>query len=118
VNIDTRNVERPRAWLDQAGVKNLAYYTDQEAKIFQDLRRAGLAEGMPTTILIDRPGAGSAACRDRPSGRLPMRLRSSGRRSARETRRVGLLRLQYPPRDDLGLDLGRALEDRQDAGVA
>jgi thiol-disulfide isomerase/thioredoxin len=56
VNIDTRNIERPRAWLDQAGVKTLAYYTDHEAKIFQDLRRAGLAEGMPTTILLDRTG--------------------------------------------------------------
>jgi thiol-disulfide isomerase/thioredoxin len=56
VNIDTRNLERPRAWLEQAGVKNLAYYTDHEAKIFQDLRSAGLAEGMPTTILIDDAG--------------------------------------------------------------
>jgi thiol-disulfide isomerase/thioredoxin len=56
VNIDTRNVERPKAWLDQAGVKSLAYYTDHEARIFQDLRRAGLAEGMPTTILIDGAG--------------------------------------------------------------
>ncbi len=56
VNIDTRNVERPKAWLDQAGVKNLAFYADHEAKIFQDLRRAGLADGMPTTILIDAAG--------------------------------------------------------------
>src|SRR3712207_8458475 len=45
VNIDTRNLERPRGWLDQAGIKNLAYYSDQEARIFQDLRSAGLAEG-------------------------------------------------------------------------
>ncbi|NNM71994.1 thiol:disulfide interchange protein TlpA [Enterovirga aerilata] len=56
VNIDTRNVERPRLWLAQAGVNNLAYYTDHEAKIFQDLRRAGLAEGMPTTVLVDPAG--------------------------------------------------------------
>jgi thiol-disulfide isomerase/thioredoxin len=56
VNIDTRNLDRPRAWLVQAGVKSLAYYADSEAKIFQDLRRAGLAEGMPTTVLIDAAG--------------------------------------------------------------
>jgi thiol-disulfide isomerase/thioredoxin len=56
VNIDTRNVERPKAWLAGAGVKNLTYYTDHEAKIFQALRGAGLAEGMPTTILIDPAG--------------------------------------------------------------
>jgi thiol-disulfide isomerase/thioredoxin len=64
VNIDTRNVDRPRAWLDQAGVKNLAYYTDHEAKIFQDLRRAGLADGMPTTILMDRNGCRLGRSRD------------------------------------------------------
>ena len=56
VNIDTRNLERPRTWLDQAGIRNLAYYTDKEAKIFQHLRGAGLAEGMPTTLLIDGRG--------------------------------------------------------------
>ena len=58
VNIDTRNLERPRAWLEKAGVTRLAGYADHEARIFQDLRRAGLAEGMPTTLLID-----SAGCR-------------------------------------------------------
>lgn len=56
VNIDTRNIERPKAWLDQAGIRSLAYYTDHEAKIFQDMRNAGLAEGMPTTILVDANG--------------------------------------------------------------
>ncbi len=56
VNIDTRNIERPKAWLDQAGIRSLAYYTDHEAKIFQEMRNAGLAEGMPTTILVDANG--------------------------------------------------------------
>lgn len=56
VNIDTRNLERPQAWLDGAGIRSLARYADREAKIFQDLRAAGLAEGMPTTVLIDAKG--------------------------------------------------------------
>ena len=56
VNIDTRNLDRPRAWLEAAGVRRLAYYADPEARIFQDLRRAGDAEGMPTTLLIDGRG--------------------------------------------------------------
>ena len=56
VNIDTRNTERPRTWLAEAGVSRLAYYSDREAKIFQDLRRIGQAEGMPTTLLVDRRG--------------------------------------------------------------
>jgi hypothetical protein len=37
-------------------VKRLAYYSDREAKVFQDLRRAGQAEGMPTTLLINAQG--------------------------------------------------------------
>lgn len=56
VNIDTRNLDRPKSWLAQAGVTRLAYYNDREAKIFQDLRRVGQAEGMPTTLLIDAKG--------------------------------------------------------------
>jgi thiol-disulfide isomerase/thioredoxin len=56
VNIDTRNLDRPRTWLDAAGIRNLRYYADPEAKIFQDLRAAKLAEGMPTTLLIDGAG--------------------------------------------------------------
>jgi thiol-disulfide isomerase/thioredoxin len=56
VNIDTRNLEKPRAWLADNGITHLAYYADPEARIFQDLKRAGQAVGMPTTLLIDRHG--------------------------------------------------------------
>ena len=56
VNVDTRNLDRPKAWLTEAGIRSLAYYSDREAKVFQTLRRAGLAEGMPTTLLFDAKG--------------------------------------------------------------
>ncbi|HEX8166682.1 MAG TPA: TlpA disulfide reductase family protein [Beijerinckiaceae bacterium] len=56
VNIDTRNLDKPRAWLEAAGVTRLAYYADPEAKVFQDLRQIGKAVGMPTTLLIDPEG--------------------------------------------------------------
>lgn len=56
VNIDTRNTERPPLWLKQNGVDRLAYYADHSAKIFQDLKAAGKAFGMPTTLLIDPAG--------------------------------------------------------------
>ena len=56
VNIDTRNVDKPKAWLKEAGVERLAYYADPEAKVFQDLRRVGKAVGMPTTLLVDQEG--------------------------------------------------------------
>jgi thiol-disulfide isomerase/thioredoxin len=56
INIDTRNLTRPKAWLEETGVRRLAYYADPEAKVFQDLRRVGKAVGMPTTLLIDPGG--------------------------------------------------------------
>ena len=56
VNIDTRNLEKPKAWLQEVGIKNLAYYSDPSAKTFQDLKAVGKALGMPTTLLIDATG--------------------------------------------------------------
>jgi len=56
VNIDTRNLDRPKTWLAEVGIKTLAYYADSQAKIFQDLKTIGRAFGMPTTVLIDPQG--------------------------------------------------------------
>jgi thiol-disulfide isomerase/thioredoxin len=56
VNIDTRNLDRPKTWLKEVAVNRLAYYADSTAKVFQDLREIGKAFGMPTTILIDGAG--------------------------------------------------------------
>jgi len=56
VNIDTRDAEKPKAWLKEVGIRRLAYYADPEAKVFQDLKAAGRAFGMPTTLLIDTQG--------------------------------------------------------------
>ncbi|HXF89793.1 MAG TPA: TlpA disulfide reductase family protein [Xanthobacteraceae bacterium] len=56
VNIDTRDPEKPKAWLKEVGIKHLAYYADPSAKVFQDLKTAGKALGMPTTLLVDGVG--------------------------------------------------------------
>ncbi|MGA2892552.1 MAG: TlpA disulfide reductase family protein [Xanthobacteraceae bacterium] len=56
INIDTRNPDKPLAFLKEAGVNHLAYYTDQSARLFEDLKTTGLAFGMPTTIIVDRSG--------------------------------------------------------------
>jgi thiol-disulfide isomerase/thioredoxin len=56
VNIDTRDPEKPLAFLKDIGVTHLAYYSDQSAKVFQDLKLAGKAFGMPTTLIVDRSG--------------------------------------------------------------
>jgi thiol-disulfide isomerase/thioredoxin len=56
VNIDQRNLDRPKAFLAEVGVSKLAYYADPSARIFQQLRAVDRAVGMPTTLLIDRAG--------------------------------------------------------------
>ena len=56
VNIDTRDPEKPRAWLKEVGVGRLGYYADPSAKVFQDLKTMGRAAGMPTTLLVDPSG--------------------------------------------------------------
>ena len=56
VNIDTRDAEKPKAWLKEVGVSRLAYYADPSAKVFQELKAVGKAFGMPTTLLVDPAG--------------------------------------------------------------
>jgi thiol-disulfide isomerase/thioredoxin len=56
VNIDTRDPNKPKQFLKDVGVDKLAYYSDANAKVFQDLKVIGRAFGMPTTVLIDGNG--------------------------------------------------------------
>jgi thiol-disulfide isomerase/thioredoxin len=56
VNIDTRDPDKPKAWLKDVGVDGLNYYADPSAKVFQELKVIGKALGMPTTLLIDPSG--------------------------------------------------------------
>ena len=56
VNIDTRDPDKPKAFLKELRIDKLAYYADPTAKTFQDLKAIGRAFGMPTTLLVDRQG--------------------------------------------------------------
>lgn len=56
VNIDTRDPQKPKDWMKENAIAGLTYFADPAAKIFQDLKVAGRAFGMPTTLLIDRNG--------------------------------------------------------------
>jgi len=56
INIDQRNLDRPKRFLDEIGVKAFAYYADPDAKVFQDLQKIGRALGMPTTLIVDAQG--------------------------------------------------------------
>ena len=56
VNIDTRDPQKPRNFLKQVGVSHLAYYADDSAQVFETLKEAGKAFGMPTTLIIGPHG--------------------------------------------------------------
>ena len=56
VNIDTRDPKKPLTFLKDENITHLAYYSDDSAKVFQELKAAGKAFGMPTTLLVDGSG--------------------------------------------------------------
>lgn len=56
VNIDTRDLDKPKTFYKDTDLRNLAFFSDNKAKVFQDLKSIGRALGMPTTVLIDPEG--------------------------------------------------------------
>src|SRR3981081_956684 len=56
VNIDTRDPEKPKNFLKEANLTRLSYFSDQKAKVFQDLKSIGRALGMPTSVLVNGAG--------------------------------------------------------------
>ena len=56
INIDTRNLDKPKAWLAERKITALPYYADPQAKVFQDLRAARKVEGMPVSLIVDTEG--------------------------------------------------------------
>src|SRR3982074_2173094 len=56
INIDTRDPEKPKNFLKEANLTRLGYFSDQKAKVFQDLKSIGRALGMPTSVLVDGQG--------------------------------------------------------------
>ena len=56
INIDTRDADKPKAFLADANLTALQYFTDKSARVFQELKGVGRALGMPTSVLIDAKG--------------------------------------------------------------
>jgi thiol-disulfide isomerase/thioredoxin len=56
INIDTRDPDKPKNFLKEANLTRLGYFYDEKAKVFQDLKAAGRALGMPTSVLVDPKG--------------------------------------------------------------
>lgn len=54
VSVDTQSPEKARGFLEELKIEQLDFYADASAKLFQDLKIAGRAVGLPTTILIDK----------------------------------------------------------------
>lgn len=53
INIDRGSEEKSRNFLKEIKADNFAFYRDNSMKIFQDVRREGLAVGLPITLLVD-----------------------------------------------------------------
>ncbi len=56
VNVDTGDDTKPKKFLEETAIKSLGYYRDNTLGIFNDLKRQGLALGLPVTLLIDKDG--------------------------------------------------------------
>lgn len=56
INIDTRDLDKPKNFLKDASLTRLGYFADPKAKVFQELKSAGRALGMPTSVLVDGAG--------------------------------------------------------------
>lgn len=56
VNIDLNATDRAKAFLEEIGIAHLPFYSDPSGKLFQDLKRRGMAIGLPTTVLVDGKG--------------------------------------------------------------
>ncbi len=56
INIDTRDPEKPKNFLKDTKLTRLGYFSDKNAKVFQELKAIGRALGMPTSVLVDGSG--------------------------------------------------------------
>ncbi|MCO5091400.1 TlpA disulfide reductase family protein [Bosea sp. (in: a-proteobacteria)] len=56
INIDTRNLDKPKAWLAENRIAALPFHADPQAATFQLLRTAHKVEGMPVSLIVDKAG--------------------------------------------------------------
>ena len=56
INIDQRNPDKPRTFLQEVGIKHLAYFYDQSVNVFQDLKASTKVEGLPDSVLVGAEG--------------------------------------------------------------
>ncbi len=56
INLDTRDLEKPKKFLADIGARSLGFYEDQSLATYEALKAAGRVVGLPTTFLIDGQG--------------------------------------------------------------
>lgn len=56
VNLDTKDPDKPRRFLDEIKVASLGYYADPSLGLFKTLQQRGRSRGMPTTMLVGPDG--------------------------------------------------------------
>ena len=56
LSIDAGTAEKPRRFYEETGLTSLPFYHDGTMKSFVTLKKADLAPGLPTTMLIDAKG--------------------------------------------------------------
>lgn len=61
INLDTGDDTKPKKFLADIKVDTLGFYRDATMEVFNDLKRKGLAIGLPLTLLIDQQGCLIAA---------------------------------------------------------
>lgn len=61
INIDTGDETKPVKFLKEIGVKSIALHRDETMGVFNDLKKEGLAFGLPVTLLVGKKGCLLAA---------------------------------------------------------
>lgn len=56
INIDRGDDVKPKKFLGEIKVSNLAFYRDSSMGVFNTLKKDGLAFGLPVTLLVDEKG--------------------------------------------------------------
>jgi len=56
INVDTGDDTKPKKFLEEIGISSLGHYRDNTLAVFNDLKKRGLALGLPVTLLVDGEG--------------------------------------------------------------
>lgn len=56
INVDAGDAVKPNKFLEEVGIDTLSRYREPTLGLFNNLKKQGLALGLPVTLLIDRDG--------------------------------------------------------------